>query len=345
MYPGYGAQIDTFSIDGTVKANSVATIYIRYHQSPSVAVEDSITVRDSKFFYKGLLSEPSRATFAINGETVSFYIESKKMLFIGDAKNFSDSRLYGSSIENDSRKIDSLMKIRIDSNRKINNEVAPAQVKYKLDTAFISEHPESYLSLILLNFHYSDVSYDYAYSRYVNCKKFYLRNSIILELESKLSNSRKSLPGSSISSFSFSDNKNRTYNLKQIISDSTKLILLDFWASWCLPCRENAPFLHELYSKFKDRGLAILSISVDADKDEWRQAINNYSMYYWYNGIDDTNKSIQKKLGVELLPTYFLLNNRYEILGRYSGRWKGQENIRQQLEKSLYETKENQANE
>ena len=71
------------------------------------------------------------------------------------------------------------------------------------------------------------------------------------------------------------------FNLDRIES---KIILIDFWASWCGPCRMENPHYKELYTKFKDKGLKIIGYSLDTDKIKWKKAIDK-------DGLDWTNVS------------------------------------------------------
>src|SRR5215468_5487663 len=53
-----------------------------------------------------------------------------------------------------------------------------------------------------------------------------------------------------------------------------KVFLLDFWASWCVPCRYSNKQLVKLYSKYKDNGFEILSVSLDESQKDWKKAVN-----------------------------------------------------------------------
>jgi thiol-disulfide isomerase/thioredoxin len=94
--------------------------------------------------------------------------------------------------------------------------------------------------------------------------------------------------------------------------------VLDFWASWCAPCRENIPALKALYTKFHLRGLNIVGVSGDRDWNAWIQALNREQMP-WMQVIDEFPKSdgpsrIGILYGLQSLPTYVLLDKEGKVL-------------------------------
>lgn len=103
-----------------------------------------------------------------------------------------------------------------------------------------------------------------------------------------------------------------------IISFSDKsYILLDFWASWCAPCRENNPRLKELYKKYKHKKFKIVSISSDENVNSWKKAVAKDSMN-WINVSDlkGWNNEYTIKYGIRSLPTYILVDQDGKILLR-----------------------------
>tara|TARA_Y100000590_G_C15651796_1_gene989049 strand:+ start:259 stop:1086 length:828 start_codon:yes stop_codon:yes gene_type:complete len=97
-----------------------------------------------------------------------------------------------------------------------------------------------------------------------------------------------------------------------------QVVLINFWATWCGPCRMEIPDLNELYKKYKDLGLEILGVSTSDSKTQLKQFINAYNMFYpvLYGKPNIMNK-IQMEYGVRSIPMSILLNKRGEVVRVY----------------------------
>jgi thiol-disulfide isomerase/thioredoxin len=93
---------------------------------------------------------------------------------------------------------------------------------------------------------------------------------------SKTMNKLKSVePGYIAPDFTLADSNGKAYTLRKIKS---KYILLDFWASWCGPCKAEIPYMKKAYEKFHSKGFEIVSVSIDAKKDAWLAALKQFQM-------------------------------------------------------------------
>jgi thiol-disulfide isomerase/thioredoxin len=96
-----------------------------------------------------------------------------------------------------------------------------------------------------------------------------------------------------------------------------KVVLLDFWASWCRPCRAENPNVVRLYNKYKDKGFTVYSVSLDQNKDKWMAAITQDQLT-WSNHVSELTgwkSSAGNKYGVSSIPKTFLINKKGEIIG------------------------------
>lgn len=120
----------------------------------------------------------------------------------------------------------------------------------------------------------------------------------------------KSLVGTNVSNFALNDKDGKGLNVKDIIAGK-KYILIDFWASWCAPCRKEIPNLKTAYTTYADKGFEILSISIDKDQKAWQKALGQENMQ-WHNLLDD-NK-VSNAFNVKTIPATYLVDSKGVII-------------------------------
>lgn len=96
-----------------------------------------------------------------------------------------------------------------------------------------------------------------------------------------------------------------------------KILLIDFWASWCGPCRQEIPHLKEIYKKYKDRGVEFLSVSIDKGKAEWEKALNDENMDWPQILTPNAGREVMNLYQFSGIPFIILLDREGRIVAKY----------------------------
>ena len=104
--------------------------------------------------------------------------------------------------------------------------------------------------------------------------------------------------------FTVKDDNGKALTLAQL-AQGKRYVLLDFWASWCAPCRKEIPNVKRQYELYKSKGFEVISISIDKSEEAWRKAVKEEQLE-WPNFIDKTN--VAKTYSVRAVPSLFLID-------------------------------------
>lgn len=96
-----------------------------------------------------------------------------------------------------------------------------------------------------------------------------------------------------------------------------KLKIIDFWASWCGPCRMENPNMVKLYGEFKDKGLTVISVSLDEKKDKWEEAIDKDGLTWLHlSDLKGWKGNVVKLYNIDAVPTIFVLDENNRIIAK-----------------------------
>ncbi|RGV34591.1 DUF4369 domain-containing protein [Butyricimonas virosa] len=335
------------SIKGKLDVKKDTLLHVSYVSDRGYA-DEVVQVKNGKFEWRNLIDFPTRVTFKLGvDEVASMWTEPGEMNLDLQTGKFCDYRLKGSKtnivvqafekeMQPEYQKLEKITK-RVQNGELPENEKKKAMEEYYAiikplnakKLKFVEEHPDSYYaaSLLFEAQFYANLSAEET-SRYLNMfsesvsKSPYLRR-IRQDLEGKINGA----VGRKAPLFARNDVHGKPFELAKLIGE--KYVIIDFWASWCGPCRALNPHLKEIYRKYQKEGLVIVCVADDdSSKNKWQKAITDDGLDEFihvlrgWRGLEyffDVETDISSKYDVHSLPTKFLIDKNGIIVGRYGG--------------------------
>lgn len=235
-------------------------------------------------------------------DSKEFYRDLIKLQNIADSLNAAYYKI--------NSKTDELIDTRLDS---INSELEKKDQYFTILKKHLSRYPNSYPLLYLLSENYSEFEYSELSSYYKTLSTSSKKNEYGIQLKNYIEKLKLNFPGKEAIDFHATGYNSESVSLKNY---KGKYILLDFWASWCIPCRKGNPKLIEIYNKYKDKDFIIIGIAADKGrKTDWEKAIIKDKIEIWPQIIDD--KNIGEKYLIHSFPTKILINKDLKIAHRF----------------------------
>lgn len=339
------AQED-YTIKGKIGSfNSPAKIYMQYADKGQRLV-DSAAITNGEFKFNGTVEEPTQAYLILspdglplrelqNPDVNSLYLSKGVVNVAGTG--LKDATISGNALNEEMTVYKEQLKQVEGGFKALNAEYAAASPEKKEDEAYIAElqgragelyklqtslneqfiknNPKSYISLNLVDEMLTPetiASFEPAFQNLSTDLKNSAKGKSITE---KIEGMRKLAVGATAPDFTLPDTSGNDLSLSSLRG---KYVLVDFWASWCGPCRHENPFVVAAYNKYKDKGFTILGVSLDnpGKKDAWVKAIADDELQQWSHVSDllGWQSDVVKLYSIRGIPQNYLLDQEGKIV-------------------------------
>ena len=181
----------------------------------------------------------------------------------------------------------------------------------------IAQFPDAEAALYMFDVYGSQMPTD-EYEAGFNKFSDKVKNSFLAQgAREELASRKATMPGAEAPDFTLNDPEGNPVTLSSLRG---QYVIVDFWASWCKPCRAGVPDMKKLYAKYHPKGLEIIGVSDDNNHEAWKKAIEQ-DQTPWIHVVDEfpvENKParVGTLWGVHYIPSYFLLDKEGKIIGK-----------------------------
>ena len=308
---------DVFSIDADIKGFPDGTP-VSLLNGQTGAPESETTIKQNKFRFNGKLQTPDFKIILFNKKPpyLTLFLDNSKVKIVGENATVDRSLVTGSVSHNEFQTLLSQLAPyqNLFGENPPNDPAAKASVQ-QLTEAFIKNNPSSYIAPL------AAIRYFQVSDNIENTERVYNLLSPAVK-QSSMSNyvaqqiveGKRNAIGSILPDFSQPDTTGKLVSLSSLRG---KYVLIDFWASWCRPCRQENPNVVENYNKFKDKNFTVLGVSLDKSKPAWVEAINMDGLTWPHiSDLQGWGNSVAQQFQIQSIPQNFLVGPDGKIIAK-----------------------------
>jgi thiol-disulfide isomerase/thioredoxin len=347
LLSGYPAVAqNNFSISGNIPPKlNVKKVYLSY-RSEGKDYKDSSGTLNNTYFFRGSIPEATKihiaaeynkeTEFRFTRDVAGLYIEAAKIT-VNHLDSFSQTSVHGSKsqetyikmnkkLEKSNQEISRLGQLYGQYKAEGKNEDAKSTVaeigkimleqRSILHDLFFENISSPFAIHILEYYENTGATPEQVDSLYAQLPQEFQKGPTANKFNEKLEKQRKLSYGKPAPEFIQPDTSGIPVALS---SFRGRYLLIDFWASWCGPCREENPYIVKAFSKYKDKGFHVLSVSLDQKngKERWLKAIRDDQLTWTHvSDLQFWGNAVAVKYNIESIPQNFLLDPAGKIIAR-----------------------------
>ncbi|MFN7045274.1 MAG: redoxin domain-containing protein [Flavobacterium sp.] len=317
-------------------------VFIEVQSETGVTVLDTGVVENGKFELKGQITEKDLGFIRIENEnfSVPFILENGKINVTIAVDSMQNNKIGGTPNNNKFQEFNekTLVVVKKRNKFEVNNMARMDAAKKSRDTAtvqmimkeynsfqdemnviskkFMKDNPDAYLSVLLLeNFLMRQyLTTEEIKSYYDGLSDNLKKSKSGIKIQEVLTSLTTVVVGKPAPNFSAPSPDGKTISLKQSLG---KVTIIDFWASWCGPCRAENPNVVALYNEFHPLGLNIIGVSLDKDATKWKEAIAKDGLTWPHvSNLKFWEDPIAKQYNVQSIPATFILDAKGNIVAK-----------------------------
>jgi peroxiredoxin len=323
------ASAQTAHIKGRIAGLKASTLIFSYPQGDSSHI-DTVSVRNGKFHWQAAMPEPRKVYIFFPERLVEFFAEAGRIKIQGKADALDQLVFSGSKTQQEAEAFEASLKDLSDLEMPLYqkygklNKKEQVALEAKLEdirkqrreraNQYIAAHPQSPVSVSL-------VSDRAAMGDYADVKTIFelldpaARQTVVgRQVEKRLDILKRSNIGEPMLNFT----QNNTDGVPVRFADyKGKYVFVDFWASWCHPCRAENPNVLRAYNRYKDKNFTVIGVSLDDNGDKWKKAIKDDNMpWTQLSDLKGWRNELSTYYGIQGIPSSLLVDPQGRIIAK-----------------------------
>ncbi|MCJ7448481.1 MAG: AhpC/TSA family protein [Bacteroidales bacterium] len=326
-----------FVVKGKIDESDSVKFLLMKREAGRYVIIDSAVSKKGNFKMTGTIEFPDMVQLiAVNRENrTSFYLENSRITITGKLDSLFNAKITGSKTQDEYRYIIDTRKplsekysdlyLQYQTASQVRDTAKVAQLENEIESVmkemialqkdFIKNNPASFLAPTLLN----DFSYEMEAEEIEAALNAMDTNvakiPLVKEMKDRVARLKTVSVGQKAPDFTLNNVDGNPVALSSKVG--SKILLIDFWAAWCNPCRQENPNIVKVYNEFHKKGFDVLGVSLDSNKEAWIKAIANDKLSWTQvTDLEQYESSAAKLYAVDAIPSNFLLDETGTIIAR-----------------------------